>query len=104
MDINNDAQMIKPLVSVMIISYNQENYIGETIQSAIDQDYPNVEIIVSDDGSKDKTPAIILEYANRYPSKIIPILKKKNSGITANCNTALRACTGEFIVFFGGMA
>lgn len=101
-DIEIATRSLNPKVSIMIISYNQEKYIREAIQGAIEQDYPNIEIIVSDDGSKDKTPEIILDYANRFPEKIKPILNKKNSGITANCNVALRACSGEFIVFFGG--
>ena len=44
-----------PLVSVLIPAYNHENYIQETIESIINQTYPNIELIILDDGSKDKT-------------------------------------------------
>lgn len=95
-------QTTNPKVSIIIISYNQEAFIGEAIEGAINQDYTNIEIIVSDDGSTDRTQNIITEYSKRYPEKIKPILNKKNSGITSNCNIALRACKGEFIALFGG--
>jgi len=44
-----------PLVSVMIVTYNQERWVAETIRSAVDQDYDNLEVIVADDGSSDGT-------------------------------------------------
>ena len=91
-----------PKVSVMIITYNQEDLISETIESVLFQNYPNLEIIVSDDASTDKTPEIILSYASRYPNVVIPVLNKKNIGITGNSNTAFFACTGEMVAVLGG--
>lgn len=91
-----------PKVSVMIITYNQEHLIGETIDSVLVQDYDNLEIIVADDASTDQTPKIILDYAGRYPGKVIPHLNPKNLGITGNSNSAFFACTGEFVAILGG--
>jgi glycosyltransferase involved in cell wall biosynthesis len=90
-----------PLVSVMIIFYNQENFVRETIDSVLTQDYGNIEIIVADDASTDSTPAIIQEYAAKH-TNIKPVLSKVNGGITQNCNNALLAASGRFIVLFGG--
>jgi glycosyltransferase involved in cell wall biosynthesis len=91
-----------PKVSVMIISYNQEAYIAQAIESAAAQDYPNLEVVVSDDGSSDRTPDIIREFARRYPNRVVPVLNPVNQGITRNSNAGLRACTGKYIAFQGG--
>lgn len=91
-----------PKVSVMIITYNQEDLISETIESVLSQDYENLEIVVSDDASTDATPEIIKDYAERYPEKIVPVFNKVNLGITGNSNTAFFACTGELIAVLGG--
>lgn len=91
-----------PKVSILIITYNQEDVISDTIESALLQDYENLEIIVSDDASIDRTPAIICEYAARYPGKVVPVLNKINLGITGNCNSAFFASTGQLIAFLGG--
>ncbi|MBT2374818.1 glycosyltransferase family 2 protein [Pseudomonas fluorescens] len=91
-----------PKVSVMIITYNQENLIAETIQSVLDQDYPNLEIVVADDASTDGTAKVILEFQCKYPEIVKPVLNKKNLGITGNSNAAFFACTGELIALLGG--
>lgn len=91
-----------PKVSVMIITYNQEDLIAETIESVLSQDYPHLEIIVSDDASTDKTVEIIQKYASLYPGQVVPVLNKKNLGITGNSNTAFFACTGDFVAILGG--
>lgn len=91
-----------PKVSVMIITYNQEDLIAETIESVLAQDYKNLEIVVSDDASTDKTPEIVESFAARYPGKIIPVLNKFNLGITGNSNSAFFTCTGELIAVLGG--
>jgi len=93
--------MKTPLVSIHIVTYNQINFIHETLKSALEQDYDNIEIIVSDDCSTDGTGDIINYYADRYP-KIIKILGNKNIGITKNCNRALKICRGKYVAFQGG--
>lgn len=91
-----------PLVSVHIITYNQKNFINEALRSALDQDYENIEIVVADDGSTDGTAEIILDYARRYPSKIVPLVGGPNLGITGNSNRGLRTCKGKYVAFMGG--
>lgn len=91
-----------PLVSVMIISYNQQSYIREALESALEQDYANLEVVVSDDASCDDTQSIIRELAEKYPKRLKPIYNTRNVGITANSNIGLRACSGEYIAFMGG--
>ena len=51
-----------PAVSVLIPTYNQEKYIVQSVESALIQDYPNLEIIVSNDNSKDNTEALLQKY------------------------------------------
>ena len=92
----------RPKVSIHIISYNQQDFIAEALESALAQNYPNLEVIVSDDGSSDSTPAIVGDFASRHPDRLVALLNPDNLGITRNSNRGLRACTGEFISFMGG--
>jgi glycosyltransferase involved in cell wall biosynthesis len=91
-----------PLVSVHIITYNQKQFIHETLRSVLDQDYESMEIVVADDGSTDGTADIILDYARRYPDKIVPLVGGPNLGVTGNSNRGLAACKGKYIAFLGG--
>jgi glycosyltransferase involved in cell wall biosynthesis len=96
----NEAKM--PLVSVHIITYNQKQFIHETLNSVLEQDYSNIEIVVADDGSTDGTAELILDFARQHPGKIVPLVGGPNLGITGNSNRGLLACTGKYIAFFGG--
>ncbi|MEL6078649.1 glycosyltransferase family 2 protein, partial [Stenotrophomonas maltophilia] len=58
------------VVSVMMPTYNAELYIAAALDSILQQDHPDIQIVVSDDASKDRTQAIIREYAERFPQKI----------------------------------
>ncbi len=90
-----------PLVSVLILFYNQEKFVEETLNSVLAQDYPYVEIITADDASTDGTVAVIKRYAAAH-SNIKPVLSTVNGGITKNCNNALQEATGKYLVFLGG--
>lgn len=89
---NADSQL--PLVSIVINNYNYGFYLKEAIDSALNQTYPHIEVIVVDDGSKDESPQIITEYGNQ----IIPILKN-NGGQASAFNAGFRVAKGE-VVFF----
>ena len=91
-----------PKVSVAIITYNQRHFIPETLQSVLEQDYDDFEIVVADDGSTDGSQELLLEYQRRYPERIKLVLSEQNQGITKNCNKAFFACTGEYIAWLGG--
>jgi glycosyltransferase involved in cell wall biosynthesis len=92
----------KPLVSICIVTYNQEHLIRETLDSALAQDYENIEIIVADDGSTDGTAEIVEKYSRAAPGKVIALIGGPNLGITGNCNRGLSRCSGKYIAFLGG--
>lgn len=91
-----------PLVSIAIITYNQEEFIEETIESCLNQTYKNIELVIGDDASDDKTVEILLKYKKKYPQKINLILNEKNVGITNNYNKVLSECKGKYICMLGG--
>ena len=95
-------KMTHPKVSVFLPTYNQKHFVRETIESILTQNYPNLEVVVGDDGSVDGTQEILLEYKEKYPELFKLILSSKNEGITANCNKILKECTGEYIALFAG--
>src|SRR5690606_18757408 len=94
--------MTLPRVSVVIVTFNHENFIRESILSVINQGYDNLEIIVSDDCSTDHTPEIVKQLAREYPAQIVPIFNAVNLGVTRNLNQALKKCTGELFFLHDG--
>lgn len=94
--------MTAPTVSVMLPTYNQVEYVEEAVRSAAEQDYPNVQIVVADDGSTDGTDAVVLDLAKRFPGRVVPIVGEGHVGISLNCNRALARCSGEFVAFHAG--
>jgi len=91
-----------PKISVLLPTYNQAQFIEETLESVLIQNYLNIEIVIGDDGSTDGTREILLRYKDNYPNLIKLVLSEKNEGITANCNKILNECTGDFIALFAG--
>jgi glycosyltransferase involved in cell wall biosynthesis len=82
-----------PLVSILIPAYNAEKWINDTIQSALAQTWERKEIIVVDDGSKDRTA----EVARRLASKDLLVVSKANEGAAATRNHALKLSQGDYI-------
>ena len=89
-------------VTVLIVTYNQKNYISESIESAIAQTRDPDQIVISDDGSQDGTQKIIKNYARRYPEKIDLVLSDENKGIPQNLNEGIRAVETDAVTFLGG--
>lgn len=83
-----------PLVSVIIPSYNQADFIDEAIGSVLNQQYANLEIIVVDDGSTDNTKCLL----EKYQSKITYIFQE-NKGPSSARNRGLICAKGEYIAF-----
>jgi glycosyltransferase involved in cell wall biosynthesis len=88
-------------VSVMIPAYNQESFIEETIASVRAQAYPDLEIVVADDGSTDRTAEVIRRVA-ADDRRIVPIFAEQNGGQSVNTNRGLDRCTGEYVALLGG--
>jgi glycosyltransferase involved in cell wall biosynthesis len=92
-----------PKVSVCVITYNQERYIRECLQSLVDQETDfEFEVIVGDDCSTDDTPAIVREFANRYPAVIRALFQEENTGGTKNYLDVHGAATGEYVAHMDG--
>ena len=87
----------KPLVSIIIPVYNAEKYIGKCLDSVVRQTYSNLEVIVVDDGSVDRSSEICKEYYLKY--SIIKFFCKKNEGVAQARNYGLNKCKGTFISF-----
>jgi glycosyltransferase involved in cell wall biosynthesis len=85
-----------PLVSVIIPLYNHKNYIKTAIESIVSQSYPNIEIIVIDDGSTDNSSSVVEEIITKS-SKSIKLIKKHNEGITKTLNLGISLSCGEYI-------
>ncbi|WP_343347203.1 glycosyltransferase [Terrisporobacter petrolearius] len=91
---------MEPLLSIIVPAFNIENYISRCLESLINQNYKNIEIIVVDDGSKDKTGEIIDDYAKQdYRIKFI---HKKNEGVSIARNTGIDIAKGDYIGFVDG--
>jgi glycosyltransferase involved in cell wall biosynthesis len=82
-------------VSILIPAYNAERLVGAALQSALDQTWPTIEIILVDDGSTDQTFAV----ARKYESATVKILRQENRGAAAARNTALREAQGDFLQY-----
>jgi glycosyltransferase involved in cell wall biosynthesis len=87
-----------------MITYNQEEYIADALHSALAQDYPELEIIISDDCSSDRTFAIASEIAANYrgPHKIILHRNDRNLGIGGNFYKAYTLSSGEWLFMAAG--
>lgn len=90
-----------PKISIVIPSFNIEDYIEETLQSIVNQKYPNLEVIIQDGGSTDGTVDIIKKYAKKYPKKI-KWESKKDKGQTDAINKGLKKASGDIITFING--
>lgn len=84
------------LVSVITPAYNAEKFIGEAIDSVLGQTYQNWEMVIVDDGSKDRTAEIIKSYSD---SRIRFYTLQKNSGVAVAMNTAISMARGSILAF-----
>ena len=93
--------MNKPLVSVLIPAYNHEKYVQNSIKSILNQTYPNLELIVIDDGSNDKTWSKIQELIPQCELKFTRTYfeTKENEGTCETLNKLLSLAKGDYIYF-----
>ena len=89
----------KPLVSVVIPCYNHENFVQECIQSIIDQDYQNIELIIIDDGSKDNSVQKIEEMREVCEKRFVrfEIRHRPNKGLCKTLNEGIEWTTGKYL-------
>ena len=82
-----------PLVSIIVPCYNQGRFLRYALDSALAQTYPNVEVVVVNDGSTDDTSEVARSYGDR-----IVLVEQENAGLSAARNSGILASSGEFIV------
>ena len=85
----------QPLVTIGIPTYNRSKFLKEALSSALNQSYRNIEVIVSDNGSIDNTPEMLLSFKD---NRLHIIRYEVNSGMVFNFNSCLRAAKGEYFL------
>jgi len=94
-----------PLFSIVVITYNAEEYVIDTLESIRKQTYPRIELIVSDDCSRDQTVKScenwIIENGSRF-EKATVVTTEVNTGIPGNCNRGIRQSVGDWIKIIAG--
>jgi glycosyltransferase involved in cell wall biosynthesis len=93
-----DLLNMKPLVSIAAITYNHERFIRPAIESALNQTYDNLQVVVVDDGSTDRTPEILA--AIKDPR--LTVIRQANRGPSAAINRSLAHCNGQYAAIFSG--
>lgn len=89
--------MNSPLISVIVPIYNVENYLPRCVDSIINQEYKNLEIILVDDGSPDNSSQICEEYAKK--DNRVKVIHKENGGLSDARNAGMKIATGEYVSF-----
>ncbi len=90
----------RPLVSVIVPCYNQDQYLEETVLSALNSDYSSLEVIIINDGSTDKSEEIGQKLAKKFES--VNFLNQKNQGVSIARNTGIKASKGKYILPLDG--
>lgn len=88
-----EGALDRPLVSVLMPVYNAERYLEEALRSVLEQSYAELEVVLVNDGSTDRSQAII----ESFDDPRIRLLNKSNSGITKTLNYGLARCRGELV-------
>lgn len=89
----------RPLVSVMMATFNAAPFVAESIESVLDQTYEPIELLVVDDASDDGTPAIVEDYARRYPDRVRFRQATERAGPCRRRNDALDLARGSLIAW-----
>lgn len=99
------STIISSHVTVVVITYNSSRYVLDTLESIKEQDYSNIELIVSDDCSTDDTFKICREWVDKNISRFcraIVVKTEKNGGICVNYNRGLKEVTGKWVKYIAG--
>jgi predicted O-linked N-acetylglucosamine transferase (SPINDLY family)/GT2 family glycosyltransferase len=94
----NKKNLSLPLVSVCIPTYNGEQFLEETLNTVLNQTYPNLEIIISDDNSNDRTIEIAKSFKDKFNCSL-SILEHEQYGLSQNWNFCVSQAQGKYIKF-----
>ena len=93
---------VKPLISVLVVCYNNQQYIFEALRSIFDQTYPNIEILIGDDASEYFNAESLVNWINKYKTvnikKLAIFENTKNVGTVANIENLQQKSSGEFLL------
>ncbi len=95
----------KPLVSIVVVTYNSSNTIVETLDSIYKQTYKNIELVISDDRSKDDTIKVCKNWLEQYGSRFqntVLLDSDVNTGVSANLNRGVKAANGVWVKTLAG--
>jgi glycosyltransferase involved in cell wall biosynthesis len=82
--------------------YNQERFVTKSIDSVLAQEFEDMEIVIVDDASSDRTPEIVRDYERRFPGLFRVAFHESNRGVTKTCNHVLSLCEGKYVAFTAG--
>lgn len=94
-----------PIVSIVVITYNSSDFVIETLDSIYQQTYENIELIISDDCSKDNTIELCTQWVEKHSKRFLRteiITTQTNTGVAANCNRGYNAALGVWIKAIAG--
>jgi peptidoglycan/LPS O-acetylase OafA/YrhL len=86
-----------PPVSVVIPTFNRARWLRDAMDSVLAQDYPNLELVVVDDGSADETPGLLADYAGRHPDQRFQYVRQENAGQANALNRGNALARGEIL-------
>ena len=93
------------LVSIVVVTYNSSDFVLETLESAYNQTYDNIELIISDDASTDNTIEVVKQWENENKDRFVDfkiISTPFNTGVAANLNRGIKECKGEWVKTIAG--
>ncbi|MDF3128825.1 glycosyltransferase family 2 protein [Kiritimatiellaeota bacterium B1221] len=88
-------EMVRPSISVVMPAYNHEKYVGEAVESVLSQSFQDLELVVIDDGSKDRTGEIVKSYAEKDPR--VRYIFQENQDAFNSLNRGMRESKGEWL-------
>jgi len=97
--------MLEKLFSVVVLTYNQDNLVVETLNSIYNQTFKNIELVISDDASNDNTQKVIVNWVESHKDRFANVVinfNKKNLGISGNHTAGVKLANGEFVKYIGG--
>ena len=94
---NKKNKINEPLITIIVPVYNGEKYIDQCINSILNQEYKNIELILVNDGSKDNSKLILDNWAKRESK--IKVIHQENSGVSVARNKGIEMAQGSYITF-----